>query len=326
MGKKTNANIIQLSTNPKKKYSSTYVEKTTDEKSAFIFKDNEIRQFIDRFFKLHGLFIHNIQVKYLNKSVCFLISYYISKKTEWLMKSEKLKKIIRIKRIRVQINKKTRRDFRKAKRANIKATRFVRIIKAIPKIIRRIKYKIIKTRIKSNYKKNFSEYLLESLNLYTQKTKTIQIILQNLNKGLSLKFNALESKQFKQFTLNLRKFSKTTFFKEAVNIVTIAVMKKNSAKFLADYIALQLWLNRKHNFFLKFLKTSLILLLKTKFKKINGIKIEIKGRINGRRRSNKRIIKLGRISLRSFQTNINYYHSISYTKNGTLGIKVWINQ
>jgi len=50
----------------------------------------------------------------------------------------------------------------------------------------------------------------------------------------------------------------------------------------------------------------------------------IKGRLNNKPRKQTKIIQAGKISLQTFESVINQSQSTAYTKNGTLGIKVWI--
>jgi small subunit ribosomal protein S3 len=103
------------------------------------------------------------------------------------------------------------------------------------------------------------------------------------------------------------------------------VTHKNSAKLLSDFIALQLR-TKRHNFFLNFLKESLNFIINQKFSRIKGIKVIIKGRLNNAARSRHYLIKVGKISLIKIKSKINYSESVAFTSNGTLGIKVWINE
>lgn len=106
-------------------------------------------------------------------------------------------------------------------------------------------YKNIK-HIKLN---NFSEQLLESLSIFTDKKFNIFITFQNLNKGLSLTLDNTQTLFLKKKLLELRRESRNIFFKETINILIIAVLKKNSAQLLAEFIASQLQTIKKHNFF-----------------------------------------------------------------------------
>lgn len=66
------------------------------------------------------------------------------------------------------------------------------------------------------------------------------------------------------------------------------------------------------------------MIVKSKFSKVKGIKILIKGRLNGKPRSNYRIIQIGKISLQTIESVISHNQSTSFTPYGTFGIKVWI--
>jgi ribosomal protein S3 len=81
---------------------------------------------------------------------------------------------------------------------------------------------------------------------------------------------------------------------------------------------------KKHNFFLNFLKRIFYLFIYSNISNILGIKLKIKGRFNGSLRSKTRIIKLGNISLQSFQSDLLYKNDTVFTKYGTIGIKIWI--
>jgi ribosomal protein S3 len=86
----------------------------------------------------------------------------------------------------------------------------------------------------------------------------------------------------------------------------------------------QMTISRKDNYFMGFLKQSVMLLIKSETSCITGIKIVIKGRFNKAPRAKTRIIHFGKFSLQSFNSKIDYYKSTAYTINGTFGIKVWL--
>lgn len=60
------------------------------------------------------------------------------------------------------------------------------------------------------------------------------------------------------------------------------------------------------------------------FNKIQGIKIEIKGKMNGRDRSSLYRIRLGSVPLSTISSNISYAFLPAFTIYGSFGIKVWI--
>jgi len=100
---------------------------------------------------------------------------------------------------------------------------------------------------------------------------------------------------------------------------------KNPTSLLAEFLAQQMAFLKRHNHFLIFFKTLLVLFINSKFSKIKGIKIVINGRFNGAPRAKNRLILIGNISIQTIDNSIDYSQATSYTKNGTFGIKVWIN-
>jgi len=85
--------------------------------------------------------------------------------------------------------------------------------------------------------------------------------------------------------------------------------------------------SRKINAFLKSLRSVIRLMFSSSFLNqisIKGIKVLVKGRINGSRRKRTYVIKKGRTSTQSFSNDISYYQEDCLTIFGILGIKVWI--
>lgn len=58
---------------------------------------------------------------------------------------------------------------------------------------------------------------------------------------------------------------------------------------------------------------------------IKGIKIQIKGRINGVARSKKTVITFGTLALQRIDANIDFFYKQALTVFGCFGIKVWVN-
>jgi small subunit ribosomal protein S3 len=67
-------------------------------------------------------------------------------------------------------------------------------------------------------------------------------------------------------------------------------------------------------------------ILKSKISKIKGIKVLIKGRLNNRPRASSWSLVVGKVPLQTINAEISYNQKIVYTKNGTLGIKVWVSE
>ena len=182
--------------------------------------------------------------------------------------------------------------------------------------------KIKRKKVCKNIK--FISKLLSSLNLFLKKKYKIQIIFQVLNKSLSFRLKNKEAFHFRKIITKLRFYSRSNFFSESINILLLFIKKKSMVKLLSNFISVKLSILKKHNFFLTFIKRSLLLLLKSKYSLVKGLKIRINGRFNGAARSKTRVFQINTIPLQTLDANVQYYQSISYTNNGTFGVKLWV--
>ena len=89
---------------------------------------------------------------------------------------------------------------------------------------------------------------------------------------------------------------------------------------LAEYIALQL---ESRVAFRRTMKKAIELAKKTN---INGIKIQIAGRLNGAEIARVEWAREGRVPLQTLRAGINYCYYPAQTIYGVLGIKIWIFQ
>jgi|APIni6443716594_1056825.scaffolds.fasta_scaffold00289_1 ribosomal protein S3/plasmid maintenance system killer protein len=362
MGQKINSNIFRLGIK-KTEWKSKYFENTKEEFSLYAYQSLKIKQFLQKFLTNNGSIFHDFKLQYSGNTIYLFISYYITFKTTFLLnkistqQKFKLKKHNFYRKLKRKVKKKQflikKQDFKLQKlffpiSSNIN-NQTKKNLKN--KIIRKFKDKKIKSFVQKKFKKrikilnnsrnnlkimnyrsiellklnHFSEQLLESLSIYINKKFNLFIIFQNLNKKLSLKLTKIQAKFLKKELLALRRESQNKFFKETVNVLVISVIKKNSAQLLAELIAYQLSINKRHNFFLIFVKRFLITLVsEAKFSNVSGVKFTIKGRFNGVSRARKRIYETGKIPIQTIDSNISYYEATSYTPNGTFGVKVWI--
>ena len=58
--------------------------------------------------------------------------------------------------------------------------------------------------------------------------------------------------------------------------------------------------------------------------KVNGIKIQISGRLNGAEIARNEWVREGRVPLQTLRAKIDYVNKEAYTIYGTLGIKIWV--
>jgi len=106
---------------------------------------------------------------------------------------------------------------------------------------------------------------------------------------------------------------------------------KGGAFFLAGILSTKLYMMRSRidrksqNRFLVFIKSLLNHILTHNLINIKGLRVSIKGRINGAPRSKVWVASEGKMSLQCIDTKIDYYYLPSQTVYGTFGVKVWIN-
>nr|BCQ06502.1 ribosomal protein S3 [Nitzschia putrida] len=335
MGQKINPTIFRLGVN--KTWKTEFFEKKTHELPLYTFKDLEIKNYVERFFETQGILLHDYKQHYSNSTLNLYISYFISsefsidKKSKnannnylTLINSEGVKKTVLD---TFSSDLKTYSIFKNSlfKNQNAKEA-----------------YKM------KNYLKSNSNTLLESnlAKLNTESNKDlltsmkIEGILNNFFRVLSLftnnKFNIvvnfcclnkdlsyLKKTQEKNFML-LQKFKSTPSFKEGIELLFHTVYSKSSAYLLTKFIALQIKKVKRHKFFLAFLKQALTVLLNSKFSKVKGVKIIIKGRLNGVPRASHKILTIGDTPVQSLNAVIDYAQMTVHNANGSYGIKVWV--
>jgi len=141
------------------------------------------------------------------------------------------------------------------------------------------------------------------------------------------RLNDKKTKSTNKQTVKLRKYKDSEFFQEGIKILFTCATNKKSSKLLAHFIANQLKKLKFHNFFLRFIKDTLSLFKKSVISKFKGIKVKVKGRLNGRPRARSKVIKIANnIPVLTIDSTINYSETTAFTPNGTLGVKVWIHE
>lgn len=357
MAQKVNSNIFRLGIK-KNEWKSKYFENTKEEFSLYTFQSLEIKNFLHKFLSINGLILHDYKLQYSDNTIYLFVSYYTTSKASFLInkisgqqnlklskntfynikqKKEIEKQNIKLQNLFFPILKNTNnKNSKKIVQRNLIKKKILKYyenylnyksdLKKKLETIRKYEKILLKTKNIKQFKlNNFSEQLIESISMYTNKKFNIFTTFQNLNKGLSLNLTRIQTDFFKKKSLELRRESQNSFFKETINILVISIIRKNSAQLLAEFIAYQLNINKRHNFFLIFIKRFLnTLILKKKISNVSGIKFSIKGRFNGGLRANKRTYESGNVSIQTINSSINYHQATSYTRNGTFGIKVWI--
>jgi ribosomal protein S3 len=283
------------------KWKHHYFENNSKELPTKIFRSLEIEQYFQKTLTDNNFSLQNYQINFSNSSINILLSVCKLKQTNSKLKKNK-RELIK------KVYKSTKNHSFKKLPNKIK---YLQALKAC---------KIHKTEIKTKKFQSLnglSHKILKSLKLFTRNNQNIYLTIKEIN---------FVNSNSKQTLETLYKFKNAFFFKEGKKILTPLVTQKNSASLLGKFIATQLKTIKQQNFFFNFLKESLKLTISQEFSKIQGIKILIKGRINNAARSRNYQIKIGRISLISEDSKIDYSESTAYTSNGTIGIKVWISE
>jgi len=124
---------------------------------------------------------------------------------------------------------------------------------------------------------------------------------------------------------DIKKKIKDEFFKQKklnlkVEVEEIKNMEEN-AMVIAQSVAEQL---EKRMPFRRVLKTTLERMMENK--RINGIKIEISGRLGGADMSRREWSTKGNLPLHTLRADIDFAKVIAMTTFGVIGVKVWVNR
>nr|QCI05345.1 ribosomal protein S3 [Compsothamnion thuyoides] len=139
------------------------------------------------------------------------------------------------------------------------------------------------------------------INIHTAKPG---IILGKMGTGIEIIRNELE-KKLKQIN------------KIRINIIEITEPDRE-AVLLAEWIAQQL---EKRIAFRRAIRQAI---QRSQKANINGIKIQVSGRLNGAEIARKEWVREGRVPLQTLRANIDYAYKRAHTIYGILGIKVWL--
>jgi len=328
MGQKTDARIFRQGV-LKKDWDLKYIAKNNEESSLYLYKTLEIQKYLNRFFELYRIKVHNCQILYSDTSLQIFVSFYLTTKTISIITKRltKYSKKLTTPRKRRSVKKKSKTKFKSPKPK----------VKLETKSFQKIKNKKnVSLNSRSSCQtvglKGLQEILIESLATYTKNKINISVTLQSINRSKQLSYDQI--KNFKIVFKQLRKFVRNPFFKEAINILFINISKRKSAKLLADFLSNhfklnqlktdQMTISRKDNYFLGFLKQTILLLIKSHASRLTGMKIVVKGRFNKAPRAKTSIIHVGKFSLQTFNSKVDYHQSTAYTINGTFGVKVWL--
>jgi ribosomal protein S3 len=337
MGQKTNPNIFRLGVN--KTWKTEFFEKKKKELPLYTFKDLEIKDYIERFLEIHGILLHDYKQHYSNSTLNFYISYFIT--SEFILNRDKVENVLLLNKSGNKKKVSVSSQITNKQTSRLKHPNFSKAISS------KNSYKL-KRYVKSNYydgeflarrslkgslendSPDFSDTekfkidgvlnnMFKVLSLFTHNKFNIAVNFCCINKDL----NFLKVTQKKNFIL-LQKFRNTPFLKEGIELLFHVVCNQNSANLLAKFIAFQIQKIKRHKFFLTFLKQSLTIMLNSTVSKIKGVKILVKGRLNGVPRAKHKMIIIGDVPAQSISEKIDYSQATSHNSNGSYGVKVWV--
>ena len=335
MGQKVNPNIFRLGVN--KTWKTKFFEKKSQELPLYTFKDLEIKNYIERFLEKHGLILHDHRQHYSNSTLNLYISYFIT--SDFNLKkhdSQKLtivnksgeKKLIQSNVSRFYDNSSTLNELSHKQTDSKHFYKIKKYLKLnhyndLQKFVQTYSHSAVTNQSSDTVNKwkveSVFDQLFRVLSLFTNNKFNIVIKFCCINKDLTfLKFS-----QTKKFSL-LQKFRNTPFLKEGIELLFHVVYNKNSANLLVRFIALQLKKIKRQKLFFSFLKQALSILIDSNFSKVKGIKIIVKGRLNGVPRARHKIISIGDVPVQSINEELDYSQTTIHNSSGSYGIKAWV--
>jgi hypothetical protein len=325
MGQKTNPNIFRLGVN--KKWKTEFFEKKPKEFARLSFLDLEIQLYLERFLNMYGLILHDYKVYYSNSIVSIYISYALIVDSKFNKQNKKIILTNNQKKLNLgnrQITKTTDSFFFKMKQY-LEQKSFVLDSKFDKNSSLKNPFLDSTDNFTSFFDKNFElenkiKCLIEGLKLFRNNKIIINFKCINKDFNLTLK----QKKSLKKKIMLLQKFRYTPFFKEGINLLFLTVYKNNTSQLLTNFISIQLKKIKRQKFFMTFLKKTLTLFVNSNFSKVKGIKIKIKGRLNGVPRAKHKIINIGDIPVQTINSILSYSESTIHNSSGSYGIKVWV--
>ena len=324
MGQKSNPIILRIGKN--QVWKSKYFEKKNAEEAKYVYKNLEIELFIQKHFKNYGLILHTCNIQQKSSSLEIFISYYLSFKLTTFQLSQK--KNFYYKKSANIHNSVFYNSNRYLEYIDLKFKRYTKMTDLSEKTLYN-NSKILsigECTFKSKHlieNVMFIKKLTESLSIFFGYKMNISLIFEQLNKSISYSKQTVELSTRK--FLHFRRYHKEDFFLDSINIFRICISHTDSAKLLSEFIAFQLKKqSRKSNLFLRFLKNLLSNVQTIKFSILKGIQVKISGRFNKIPRAKVLLLKAGQVPIINLSSKISYHETVSYSQNGTLGVKVWL--
>jgi len=118
-----------------------------------------------------------------------------------------------------------------------------------------------------------------------------------------------------------RQYKNRPYFNRTFSVLNASIMSKN-VEILSNFITQQLEKDFKHNMFLDFMN-KIIQEHVAFYPLLQGIRVQIKGRVNGSERYRKESFQSGSISLQTIENEVKFCYKPVYTIYGVCGLKIW---
>ena len=325
------------------KIKSSYYEANLEEFTLLSYQRLQIEEYLRHFFFQNGLILQKVLFQVNFNSLNLVLYYYLLDNISWSLKKHLSEKDYRLKKVSFRRSIVKVKNIRCVKRGLKGPLTLTKLLKRYniegcddylssylePSIVKLYKKSKNKIRYKTNchLKKHFfHEHLLETISHYTQKRFNVSFVFKNVNRGVNLILGDKEQALLREQAILLKSYSKYNYFKDSLNLFVIVAKTKNSSALFSKFLSEQLKYLKYHKPFLTFVSRLLKILIYSNKFTIKGIKLLIRGRLNNKSRSKHFGLVLGQIPIVTKSADIlDYSENISYTKNGTLGVKVWCN-
>ena len=288
MGQKANPVSLQVGT--KKNWKTEYSEKKMRDPGFIAYQDSSAFIFVARFFEKHGFYLQDHRLHYHENGVKLFLSIYS-------ITAPNLHGV-------GKVNKRTDSAIVLKKCHKVVAVMKGPAYRRGPKITEPVVNK-----------------LHRCLSLFFG-NKRLSITISYASKFLNL--SSKESRSTKKHALSLRRFKKEEYFREMFE-TSFAISKSvHFSRVLLKVLLKLIRTTRKIYRPLKMLKKSLQLFLNNPLRGSSGVKIELRGRLNGARR--KKIFRLivGDVACHSKNVDLDYEVGNTQNKHGSFGVRVWV--
>ena len=341
MGQKINPTIFRLGIN--KTWKTEFFEKKNDELPLYTFKDLEIKDYLERVLDTYGIILHDYKQHYNDSTLNLYISYFVTSDFVFEKKSVNDKIILEnsigerkhVKKFDINNQYYSWLPILTEKSTSFESSfrlyQFKQYLdlRSQNQLLQHLSLTDQQQLLVAPHNKLRSTLNIKFEGVFTEISKVLNLFMGNqlniishfccLNKNTHF-FKSIQKKTF----VSLQRFANTPFLKDGIELLFHVVYNKNSAHLLAKFIAIQLKKIKRHKFFLSFLKKTLTILLDSNLSKVKGIKLIVKGRLNGVPRARHKIIIIGDVSIQSISAKLDYAQTTAHNSNGSYGIKVWV--